>query len=172
MKKDLLALAFIVLVIGVLVSGVKIQSVDEYYRTHPDKITPDSETVSLSIECTSVLTNNDKLDKSLEEYIPVDGIILPETEYVLNDGDTVFDILDKAVRYNKIQIEYQNAELNNFGSVYIQGINYLYEFSCGSFSGWRFKVNGEYADCGSNQYVQNDGDKIEWVYTCSLDEQH
>ena len=39
MKKDLLVLAFIVLLVVVLARGTKIQSVDEYYLTHIDEIT-------------------------------------------------------------------------------------------------------------------------------------
>ena len=65
-------------------------------------------------------------------------------------------------------MEYQGADENNFGSVYIQGINYLYEFSCGPLSGWMYKVNGEFPNRGCSKYELNDGDVIEWVYTCNL----
>ena len=170
MKKDLLALLFVVLVIAVVVNGTHIQSVDEYYLTHIDDITPESETVTISIRCDTILDNYDDLDANLqsEEFVPPDGIILSETEYVLRPGDTVFDILDRAVRYNRIQMEYQGANKNNFGSVYIQGINYLYEFSCGTLSGWMYMVNGEFPDYGCSKYELKDGDVIEWVYTCDL----
>jgi len=170
MKKDLLVLGFIILIAAVLVSGTKIQSVDEYYLTHIDSITKDSETVTISIRCDTILNNMDDLDKPLrsDKYIPPDGVILRDTEYVLRPKDTVFDILDRAVRYNKIQMEYQGANMNSFGSVYIQGINYLYEFSCGPLSGWMYLVNGKFPDYGCSKYTLNDGDIIEWVYTCDL----
>lgn len=170
MKKDLLALAFVLLFVGVLISGTEFQTVDEYYLTHIDDIKEDSETVTLSILCGAVLDNWDKLDASLKEgdYIPSDGVILKETEYVLRPGDTVFDILDRAARSNRIQMEYQGADLNSYNSVYIQGINYLYEYSCGELSGWMFAVNGEFPRYGSDKYVLKDGDKVLWVYTCDL----
>ena len=138
MKKDILALFALVLVIAVVASGTNVQSVDEYYLTHIDDITPESETVFISIRCDTILDNYDELDPALqsEEFVPPDGVILPPTEYVLRPGDTVFDILDRAVRYNRIQMEYQGARENSFGSVYIQGLHYLYEFSCGPLSGW------------------------------------
>ena len=128
MKKDLIALFAIILMIAVLINGTNIQSVDEYYLTHIDDITPDSETVTISIRCDTILRHYDDLDPALRspEYVPPDGVILPVTEYVLRPGDTVFDILNRAVRYNKIQMEYQGADQNSYGSVYIQGILYLY----------------------------------------------
>ena len=50
----------------------------------------------------------------------------------------------------------------------MQGINYLYEYSCGPLSGWMFRVNGEYPGKGCSNYILQDGDQVEWVYTCDL----
>ncbi len=170
MKKDLLAVFFIILAVCVIVKGTNIQSVDEYYITHIDDISESSSTVSVSIRCDTILKNYDNLDSKLksERFVPSDGVILPQTEYVLRTGDTAFDILDRAVRYNKIQMEYQGANQNSYKSVYVQGINYLYEFSCGPLSGWMYKVNGKYLGYGCSKYKLKDGDVIEWVYTCDL----
>ncbi len=170
MKKDIVVFCTIVLLVAVLVNGTQIQSVDEYYLTHIDDITPESETVIISIRCDTILQNYDQLDPPLRsgQYVPPDGVILPPTEYVLRPGDTVFDILDRAVRYNRIQMEYQGADENSFGSVYIQGIHYLYEFSCGPLSGWMYRVDGEYPQYGCSKYTLQDGQVVEWVYTCDL----
>lgn len=170
MKKDILAVFGIVLILAVLINGTHIQSVDEYYLTHIDDITPESETVTLSIRCDAVLQHYDELDPALrsEEFVPPDGVILPPTEYVLREGDTVFQILDRAVRSNRIQMEFQGAEENPFGSVYIQGIHYLYEFSCGPLSGWMYRVDGEFPHYGCSRYKLHDGQNIEWIYTCDL----
>lgn len=170
MKKDLLALFGIILLIAVVINGTNIQSVDEYYLTHIDDITPESETVTIGIRCDTVLDNWDDLDPALksDEFVPPDGVILAPTKYVLRPGDTVFDILDRAVRYNKIQMEYQGADENSYGSVYIRGIHYLYEFSCGSLSGWMYRVDGEFPNYGCSKYELKDGQTIEWIYTCDL----
>src|SRR5690625_6693084 len=95
LRKDILVVAFIVLLVAVLASGTKIQSVEEYYLTHIDDITEDSETVFIRIDASAVLDSWDKLDPALrdEKYVPEDGIILEKTEYVLRQGDTVFDIM-------------------------------------------------------------------------------
>ena len=170
MKKDLLAVCIVVLLLVFVCTGTKIQSVDDYYLTHIDDITENSDTVFLSIECGTILDNWDDLDPALqyEKYVPNDGIILEKTEYVLRPKDTVYDILDRAVRYNKIQMEFQGANENSFGSVYIQGINFLYEFSCGPLSGWMYRVNGKFPNYGCSKYELKDGDVIEWIYTCDL----
>lgn len=170
MRKDLLSLAFVVLLIAVLVSGTKIQSVDEYYLTHIDEITKDSESVKISIRADTILDNWDKLTPELrsDKYVPNDGVIVKETEYVLRPGDTVFDILHRTVRHHRIQMEFQGADLNMYNSVYIQGINYIYEFSCGPLSGWMYAVNGEFPNYGVSKYVVKDGDLIEFQYTCDL----
>ena len=160
------------MLVALVIKGTNIQSVDEYYLTHIDDIRPDSETVTISIRCDTVLSNLDDLDPALKQgdYIPSAGVILPPTEYVLRSGDTVFDILDRAVRYNKIQMEYQGSDENSYGSVYIRGINYLYEFSCGPLSGWMYRVDGEYPNFGCSKYELKDGQNIEWIYTCDLGE--
>ena len=169
-KKDILAALIIILLLAFVISGTKIQSVDEYYLTHIDDITPQSATVTLSIECKTVLENLSVLDPALKagDFVPEDGVILPCTRYVLRPGDTVYDILSRAVRYNKKQMEYQGADKNSFSSVYIKGINYLYEFSCGPLSGWMYTVNGIFPQYGCSKYELSDGDRIEWVYTCDL----
>jgi hypothetical protein len=167
-KKDILAIFAGIIVVIILIMGTDFQSVDEYYLTHVDDIKPDSKTVTMTIECKTVFDNKDKLDSNLEKYIPKDGYILKKTRFVLNPKDTVFDILDRVTRYKKIQMEYQGADLNKYGSAYIEGINYLYEYSCGELSGWMYKVNNKFPKYGCSNYTLKDGDDIVWSYTCDL----
>lgn len=168
MKKDLIAAAIAIFLIVLIASGTKIQSVDDYYLTHIDDVTENSETVTLSVRCDTVLDNWDKLDDELkfEKYVPQSGVILQEFMLVLRKNDTVYDILNRAVRHKKIHMECVYSA--NYGSVYVQGINHLYEFSCGELSGWMYKVNGVFPNYGCSKYVLKNGDKIEWVYTCDL----
>jgi len=159
-----------VLLIAIIINGTKIQSVEEYYLTHIDDITEDSETVFIQIDASAVLDNWDQLDAALrsDKYVPNDGMILERTEYVLRPNDTVFDILQRTVRHKQIHMEYQGANENSYNSVYVQGINHLYEFSAGPLSGWMYAVNGEFPDYGLSKYVLEDGDEIEILYTCDL----
>jgi len=168
MRKDLLIMATIICVVILLFSGTKIQSVEEYYLTNLDQITEESEVVSLEIRADTALVNLHKIKPHLHSYIPKDGVILPVQNYVLRPKDTVFSIVNRAVRHHRIQMEYQGADANAYKSVYIQGINYLYEFSCGPLSGWMYEVNGEYPSVGVSQYTLKDRDKIVLRYTCDL----
>jgi len=168
MKKDLLIVATIICALVLLFSGTKIQSVEEYYLTNLDVITADSETVSLEIRADTALNNLHKIQPSLHQFIPHDGTILTEQDYVLRPNDNVFSIVNRAVRHHKIQMEYQGADANAYKSVYIEGIQYLYEFSCGPLSGWMYAVNGEFPSVGVSQYKLRDGDKIVLHYTCDL----
>lgn len=168
MKKDLFAIVVIVALIALVASGTKVQSVDDYYLTHIDDITEDSQTVTISIRCDTVLDNWDKLDDSLksDKYVPADGVILPTFRTVLRKGDTVYDIFSRVTRYSKIVTDCVYTV--NYSSVYVKGINHLYEFSCGELSGWMYKVNGVFPGYGCSKYVLKGGDVIEWVYTCDL----
>lgn len=168
MKKDLFAIVVIVALVALVASGTKVQSVDDYYLTHIDDITEDSQTVTISIRCDTILDNWDKLDDSLksDKYVPADGVILPTFRAVLRKGDTVYDIFSRVTRYSKIVTDCVYTV--NYSSVYVKGINHLYEFSCGELSGWMYRVNGVFPGYGCSKYALKDGDVIEWVYTCDL----
>lgn len=116
---------------------------------------------TLSVRCDTILNNIDKLDKTKKNLVPSDGIIYKSQNIGFKDGDTVYDVLEKALVLKNIQFEY-----NKTTSVYIEGINNLYEFDCGSLSGWMYKVNGIFPNKGCDTYTLKDGDIIEWVYTC------
>ena len=127
--------------------------------------------VTIAIHVDTLLKNWDLLDPSLqsEKYVPKNGLILKTTTYdLLSENDTVWDVLQRATKEHKIQIEYQGANENIYNSVYIEGINHLYEFSAGPLSGWMYKVNGVYPNYGCSQYTLQDGDVIEWHYTVDL----
>ncbi|MBQ0138716.1 MAG: DUF4430 domain-containing protein [Kurthia sp.] len=168
MKKDFIIITAIILFVAILFSGTKIQSVEQYQLTHIDDITANSKTVTLEIESKSLLSNESLLKPELRAYLPTDGVVLEKKEYVLRNGDTAFDLLQRATRYHQIQMEYQGANDNAFKSAYIQGINYLYEFSAGSQSGWMYAVNGEFPNVGVSRYLLKDGDEVQFKYTINL----
>ena len=97
-------------------------------------------TVMLSINCATILGQMDRLRDGKEPFVPTDGVILPEIPVDIKQGDTAFDVLKKACGTYDIQLEY--TAQNMFNTVYVEGINQLYEKDCGSNSGWIYKVNG------------------------------
>ena len=119
---------------------------------------------TISITCNTVFDNLDKLELSKLDILPTDGIILSKSEVEVSEGQSVFDVLLRVTRDNKIHMEFSSNPA--FNSKYIEGINNLYEFDCGELSGWTYKVNGKGVGYGSSNYTLSDGDVVEWVYTC------
>lgn len=120
----------------------------------------------ISIECSTILDNIETLDPNKAGLVPEDGIIMPAQEISFNEGESVFDVLQRVTRENKIHMEFEDTPVYN--SAYIEGIHNLYEFDCGELSGWMYKVNGWFPNYGCSRYQLSDGDVIEWVYTCDL----
>ncbi len=121
---------------------------------------------TLSISCATILNNMDELDPAKKDLVPSDGWILKPKTVVFNEGESVFDILQRVCKEQKIHMEATFTPMYN--SSYIEGINNIYEFDCGSLSGWRYAVNGWYPNYGSSRYPVQNGDIIEFNYTCSL----
>ena len=122
-------------------------------------------TCTITIRCDTILDNLDNLDAGKEAYVPSNGVILATSTVEFEDGETVFDVLNRVCEYAGIQIEYSWTPLYN--SYYIEGINNLYEFDCGNESGWMYKVNGWFPNYGCSSYTLEDGDDIVWCYTCN-----
>lgn len=120
---------------------------------------------TITIRCDTILDNLDNLDAGKEAYVPSNGVILAASSVEFEDGETVFDVLNRVCEYAGIQIEYSWTPLYN--SYYIEGINNLYEFDCGNESGWMYKVNGWFPNYGCSSYTLEDGDDIVWCYTCN-----
>ena len=130
------------------------------------EITDNTLKCTFSISCATVLDNMNMLDKSKKEIIPNDGWILKPVTVTFNEGESVFDVLKQVCKENKIQLEFSMTPIYN--SAYIEGINNLYEFDCGSLSGWMYEVNDWFPNYGCSRYEVKNGDVIEWQYTCSL----
>lgn len=123
-------------------------------------------TVTFSIECSTILNNLDMLDPDKLEMVPSNGVILPATAVSCYEGESVFEVLQRVCRDNGIHMESEFTPIYN--SAYVEGIHNLYEFDCGSLSGWMYRVNGWYPNYGCSRYVLTDGEVVEWRYTCDL----
>ncbi|MCI8956555.1 MAG: DUF4430 domain-containing protein [Eubacterium sp.] len=121
---------------------------------------------TILVECSTIYDNLDNLDKGLKGHIPKDGVILKEQEVSFKREDSVYDILSRELKKNNILMEASFTGM----SAYIEGIDNIYEFSCGGQSGWLYCVNGEYQQKSCSEYKVKSGDKIEWHYTCNLGE--
>ena len=147
---------------------------------NPTPTEPQKLRCTISIDCSTILNNKDKLKNGKELFVPADGKILKTVTVEFEQGETVFDILKRVCANNHcsgncqfcqssgIQLEYSYS--GGYGNYYIEGIHQIYEKDCGSKSGWMFKVNGVFPNVGCSSYTVKNGDKIEWLYTCDLGE--
>lgn len=146
-------LSALLIVIIAVFTGCTITSVDDYYNTTEKT---GNNKITVTINCDTAVNYDNKIRKN--------GTILENYTVYLEDNSTVFDALKTACKENKIQFEYQGSD----SSVYIEGIDYLYEFDCGELSGWEFSVNDDFKNVGCNNCPIKNGDKVKWLYTCDL----
>lgn len=131
-----------------------------------DEIKETAGNCTILVECSTIYDNLDDLDDGLKAHIPKDGVILKEQEVSFKKDDSVYDVLSRELKKNNILMEASFTGTN----AYIEGIDNIYEFSCGGQSGWLYCVNGEYQQKSCSEYKVKAGDKIEWHYTCDLGE--
>ena len=125
-----------------------------------------SHTCTISISCATIINNMDNLTSGKEEFVPTDGWILAASTVEFEEGESVHDVLKRVCKEAGIHME--SSYTPAYNSAYVEGINQLYEFDCGQFSGWMYKVNGWFPNYGCSKYTVSDGDVIDWVYTCDL----
>ena len=107
----------------------------------PDPVEPQDTTVdtttthtcTFSISCETILDNMDKCVENKKFLVPADGVIFPATEVTFSDGESVYDVLQRVCKANKIHMESSFTPVYN--SAYIEGIHNLYEFDVGKLSG-------------------------------------
>lgn len=152
--KNFIAAALILAALVASVWLTEIKSPDEYYDGDVKKTNPVG-VVTLSIRCDTIVGKSDA------PHIPRDGTVLDGSSFEIEKGDTVADILIEAARKYAISVD-----MNSVG--YVRGIGYIYELDFGSLSGWMYYVNGESPNVSANRYELNDGDVIEWLYSCDI----
>lgn len=130
------------------------------------KKTDKKKTATLSVSAENVLKNLDQVSPEIRSLLPKNGIIFTAQKVTFQEGESVFDVLQREMRHAGIHMESSFTPMYN--SAYVEGINNLYEFDGGSLSGWMYKVNGWFPNYGASRYQLENGDVIEWVYTFDL----
>ena len=131
----------------------------------PPKETEDSSLYcTITIRCDTILEHMDELKEGKNKFVPANGCILAASKLKFKEGESAFDVLKRACTLAGIQLEYSWTPM--YDSYYIEGINNLYEFDCGSESGWVYRVNGWIPNYGCSVYKLKDGDAISFNYTC------
>lgn len=141
-------------------------------RTTEEPVTTETPQVTysctLQISCASILNYMDILKPEKAGLIPADGIILSARTITFTAGESAYDVLRRACMDAGVPLDavYTPA----YGTAYIKGINNIYEFDCGSLSGWKYCVNGVCPNYGCSAYEMQDGDTVLWNYSCDMNE--
>lgn len=122
-------------------------------------------TCSFTIECRLILDRKDLWRDGLEEVVPGDGVFF-SGKIRYKKGQSVYDILKKICDKNDILLDADYTPL--YDTYYVRGIGNLYEFDCGSESGWKYKVNGVLPGVGSSLYEIKDDDEIVFFYDTEI----
>jgi len=122
--------------------------------------------VTLSVRVDTILRNMDLLDRAKHELIPANGVIFPATRVRVEQGESVFDVLQREMRLAGIHMSSRFTPA--FNSAYVMAIHNISEFDVGPLSGWMYRVNGTFPNFGSSQYTLRPDDVIEWLYTVDL----
>ena len=123
-------------------------------------------TCTLSVSCATILDNMDLCDPEKRELVPEDGWILKPMTVTFAENESVFNVLQRTLKEQGIHMEFEYTPA--YHTAYIEGINNLYEFDVGEHSGWMYSVNGWFPIYGCSRYRLQDGDVVEWKYTCDL----
>ena len=75
-------------------------------------------TCTISISCSTILDNMDDCVPEKQELVPADGWLLEPMEVGFSDGESVFDVLLRVCREQKIHMEYSDTPMYN--SAYIE----------------------------------------------------
>lgn len=130
------------------------------------------EVVTVSVRVDTLLNpeHYKRLPEALQQrkYVPANGVIIEASTYTIEKGDTAWTATRKALQKNDVHFEYEGEGETGYGSVYVEGINHIYEKQAGSLSGWMYAVNGKAPDVGASSYEVKGGDHITWHYTTNL----
>ena len=127
--------------------------------TESPKVTP--ATYTFAIECTRILDRTELWRDGLGEVIPSDGYFYCGTRE-WRRGESVYDALAEICEENDILLDSRFTPLYN--TYYVSGIGNLYEFDCGSESGWKYSVNGVLPGVGSSLCTIKKGDSVIFFY--------
>lgn len=123
--------------------------------------TSESNVCYITIECTEILNNMDKLKEGHSAYVPSNGYILNNYPVEISNGYSTYDVLKKACNDNNIKL---TATTTAYGT-YVSGINNLDEFDCGNQSGWLYYIDNNYQNVSCDKRTVKPNETITFHYT-------
>jgi hypothetical protein len=154
-------------------------------------------TATLSVRCDTILGNMDLLDREKHELVPPDGVIFPPTAVTFYEGESVFNVLRREMKRAGIHMEFVNTPIYNsayiegINNLYefdvgeLSGWMYSVTRKSTGDAATRKGTGGDglgageapgdpaasdrwFPNYGCSRYLLQDGDIVEWSYTCDL----
>ena len=125
---------------------IDISSPEEYYSDTDASTNESVGKITFSIDCSNVSEN---------------GKFFPTDEIDLYEGESVFEILSRISKSNRIVVDASGS--GEFA--YIKGINGIFQLQHGDLSGWVYTVNGESPSVSCGAYYPKNGDVVSFFYT-------
>lgn len=117
--------------------------------------TSTEEYCTISVDCSSALPHVESCHLS----IPDTGVMIDAASVAIVSGTTtVYDVLVNVCQSNDIAL--------GGNSGYVSSIGGLAEKACPGVSGWMYSVNGTIPMMPCGGYKLQDGDVVQWFYTC------
>lgn len=149
---------------AVAVTASPVPSSDD--SSHASTPAPTKNTqIHFTIQCKKILDHKELWKDGIEQVVPKNGIFFDDM-VDFEQGSTVYDLLKKICKEQNIPLDSKYTPI--YATYYVQGIGNLYEFDCGSESGWKYMVNGEVPGVGSSAYVLAAGDQVVVFYDYTL----
>ena len=131
-------------------------------RNYYMAVTKVGESITVSIRFNTDCVSGSTQAESLQSKMRTASVGSTGTLYVtLSGSKTVMDALLAASSTAGFTVNYTGS---TYGA-YVTGIEGL---NAGGAAGWMYKVNGWFPNYGCSRYQLQNGDVIEWVYTCDL----
>lgn len=103
------------------------------------------------------------------------GDIIKKAKVPFKSHDSIASVTLRLLDALKIKASHSGNDTSNFyllsiGNFNLNGKYYpsFGEFDCGASSGWMVKQNNWFINMGASEFEVEDGDNIEWLYTCQL----
>lgn len=133
--------------------------------TNKEIVKDDKQTisVSISIECKTLLNRLDEIKPGYVDFVPKDGIVLANVSYEVDPSSTVLEVLKKACDARKITYKVNDGYVKEIAYLPHKILNSSFDTS----SGWMYSINGKYVNkgAGDESIELHEGDQIKWMYT-------
>ena len=117
-----------------------------------------------------------RVEEELEAGVDVPqalGTIVAPTRVEIYEGDTVASVTTRFLtsigyQYTSTGTEQSNFYLAGISGFLINNVTSLSEFDAGANSGWMITQNDWFINQSASSFAVEDGDILEWQYTCQL----